>query len=102
MRWADRSSYQDAAALQDAHVPEKLVLGDVRQRYCDTAHEVHLITEDLVFPNPLLASGYLRRCRSYVLSIWRPGPPPNGPVYKRLEHDAMPAGWFREWAGSVR
>jgi hypothetical protein len=44
-------------------------------RHVDVAHEIHAISDELVFPNP-----YLWRCRSYVLVVWRPGPPPCAPV----------------------
>ena len=94
----------------------KLVDGDVRERGCtliallpvlshadwyaehvDSAHEVHLITGDLTFPNPYLdlprpRPGFLWRCRSYAVVIWRPGEPPRTPAYQRLELDALPEG----------
>lgn len=93
----------------------KLVNGEVRRRGCtlvallpclphtawyasyvDQAHEVHLISGELTFPNPYLdlgatpPSGYLWTCRSYVLAVWRPGEPPARPIYQRLELDALP------------
>ena len=95
---------------------EKLVEGDVRQRGCtliallpnlshtqwyarhvDAAHEIHMISGELVFPNPYLdnpaprGSSYLWRCRSYVLVVWRPGPSPPAPVHARLALDPLPA-----------
>ena len=94
---------------------EKLVDGDVRQRNCtlvallpnlshtdwyarhvDTAHEIHMISGELVFPNPYLdlkvpKGGYLWRCRSYILVVWRPGSPPRTPVLARLTLDSLPA-----------
>ena len=66
-------------------------------RYVDTAHEIHLITGELTFPNPYLdlarsPRSYLWQCRSYVLVVWRPGANTAGPSYSRLELDSVPDG----------
>ena len=64
-------------------------------RYVDAAHEVHLVSGALVFPNPFLDIDTPKRSflweRSYALVVWRPGAPPAAPRYARLEPDALPA-----------
>ena len=90
------------------------LIGDVRERGCtliallpnlshsewyarcvDTAHEVHMVTGELVFPNPYLdlprsQRSYLWQCRSYVLVVWRSEARPSSPHYARLTLDALP------------
>ena len=111
--YAPEEAYNGSAGI--GLVLEKLVGGDVRQRGCtliallpnlshtewyeryvDMAHEIHMISGALVFPNPYLdlkapKGGYLWRCRSYVLVVWQPGPPPSAPVHSRLALDSLPA-----------
>mmetsp|Transcript_46025 Transcript_46025/g.120587 ORF Transcript_46025/g.120587 Transcript_46025/m.120587 type:complete len:339 (-) Transcript_46025:40-1056(-) len=55
------------------------------ERYVDIANEVHLISGNLVFPNPFVdmkrsERSFLWSVRSYIIAIWRPGPPPSTPV----------------------
>ena len=56
------------------------------ERYVGASHEVHHVVGQLVFQNPCRnlrpeKQGYLLQ-RSYILSVWRPGPAPTQPAWR--------------------
>lgn len=66
------------------------------ERLVGSAHEIHFIRGALVFPNPFTdveqrKKGYLWEARSYIICVWRPGPPPTQPALAWLTLDQAPA-----------
>jgi hypothetical protein len=64
------------------------------RRFVLASHEIHFVASKLVFPNPFTDVGqrkksYLWECRSYILCVWRPDPPPAQPTLAPLFLDAV-------------
>ena len=77
------------ALLPNLHAPW-------HELYVGASHEVHHVVGQLVFQNPCRnlkpeKPGYLWQ-RSYILCVWRPGPPPAQPAwrYAHLDLGAAP------------